>query len=38
MIVMACDGRRGLSAMVIGSETQKVVTHSHVPVTIYWEH
>ena len=38
MIVMACDGRRGLSAMVIGSETQKVVNHSHVPVTIYREH
>jgi len=38
MIVMASHGRRGLSAMVIGSETQKVVNHSHVPVTIYREH
>src|SRR6516162_1200749 len=37
MIVMASHGRRGLSAMVIGSETQKVVNHSHVPVTIYRE-
>jgi len=38
LIVMASHGRRGLSAMVIGSETQKVVNHSHVPVTIYREH
>jgi nucleotide-binding universal stress UspA family protein len=37
MIVMASHGRRGLSAMVIGSETQKVVNHSHIPVTIYRE-
>jgi nucleotide-binding universal stress UspA family protein len=35
MIVMASHGRRGLSAMLIGSETQKVVNHSHIPVTIY---
>ena len=34
MIVMASHGRRGLSAMLIGSETQKVVNHSHIPVTI----
>jgi nucleotide-binding universal stress UspA family protein len=37
MIVMASHGRRGLSAMMIGSETQKVVNHSHIPVTIYRE-
>ena len=37
MIVMASHGRRGLSAIVIGSETQKVVNHSHIPVTIYRE-
>jgi nucleotide-binding universal stress UspA family protein len=35
MIVMASHGRRGLSALLIGSETQKVVNHSPVPVTIY---
>jgi nucleotide-binding universal stress UspA family protein len=35
MIVMASHGRRGLSAILIGSETQKVVNHSHIPVTIY---
>ena len=37
MIVMASHGRRGLSAVLIGSETQKVVNHSHIPVTIYKE-
>jgi nucleotide-binding universal stress UspA family protein len=37
MILMASHGRRGLSAMMIGSETQKVVNHSHIPVTIYKE-
>ena len=35
MIVMASHGRRGLSAILIGSETQKVLNHSHIPVTIY---
>jgi nucleotide-binding universal stress UspA family protein len=35
MIVMASHGRRGLSGMMIGSETQRVVNHSHIPVTIY---
>jgi nucleotide-binding universal stress UspA family protein len=37
MIVMASHGRRGLSAVLIGSETHKVVNHSHIPVTIYRE-
>jgi len=37
MIVMASHGRRGLSAVLIGSETQKVVNNSHIPVTIYRE-
>jgi nucleotide-binding universal stress UspA family protein len=35
MIVIASHGRRGLSALMIGSETQKVVNHSHIPVVIY---
>jgi nucleotide-binding universal stress UspA family protein len=35
IIVMASHGRRGLSAMLLGSETQKVVNHSHIPVLIY---
>jgi nucleotide-binding universal stress UspA family protein len=34
LIVMASHGRRGLSAMLLGSETQKVLTHSPVPVLV----
>jgi len=34
LIVMASHGRRGLSAIVLGSETQKVLTHSSIPVLV----
>lgn len=34
LIVMASHGRRGVSAMVLGSETQKVLTHSEIPVLV----
>ena len=34
MIVMASHGRRGLSAMILGSETQKVLPHSTIPVLV----
>ncbi len=34
-IFMASHGRRGLSAVLLGSETQKVLTHSTVPVMVY---
>jgi len=34
LIVMASHGRRGLSAVLLGSETQKVLTHSKVPVLV----
>jgi nucleotide-binding universal stress UspA family protein len=34
LIVMASHGRRGMSALLLGSETQKVVTHSTVPVLV----
>ena len=34
LIVMASHGRRGLSAMVLGSETNKVLTHSSIPVLV----
>jgi nucleotide-binding universal stress UspA family protein len=34
-IFMASHGRRGLSAMLLGSETQKVLTHSTLPVMVY---
>ncbi len=33
-IVMASHGRRGMSALLLGSETQKVLTHSKVPVIV----
>ena len=35
LIVMASHGRRGLSALVLGSETVKVLTHCSVPVLVY---
>ncbi len=34
LIVMASHGRRGLSALVLGSETHKVLTHSKIPVLV----
>ncbi len=34
LIVMASHGRRGLSALLLGSETQKVLTHSDLPVLV----
>jgi nucleotide-binding universal stress UspA family protein len=35
LIMMASHGRRGVKALLIGSETQKVLTHSRVPVLVY---
>jgi nucleotide-binding universal stress UspA family protein len=35
LIVMASHGRRGVSALVLGSETVKVLTHSTIPVLVY---
>ena len=34
LIVMASHGRRGLTSVLIGSETQHVLTHSHIPVLV----
>jgi nucleotide-binding universal stress UspA family protein len=34
LVVMASHGRRGLSGVLLGSETQKVLTHSKVPVLV----
>jgi nucleotide-binding universal stress UspA family protein len=34
LIVMASHGRRGLAGLLLGSETQKVLTHSKVPVLV----
>jgi nucleotide-binding universal stress UspA family protein len=35
LIVMASHGRRGVAALLLGSETVKVLTHSTVPVLVY---
>lgn len=35
LIAMASHGRRGMRALLIGSETQKVLTHSKLPVLVY---
>jgi nucleotide-binding universal stress UspA family protein len=34
LILMASHGRRGISAVVLGSETMKVLTHSAIPVLV----
>ena len=34
LLVMASHGRRGVSALLLGSETQKVLTHSKLPVLV----
>jgi nucleotide-binding universal stress UspA family protein len=35
VIVMASHGRRGVKALVLGSETHKLLTHSKIPVLVY---
>ena len=35
LIVMASHGRGGLSAVVLGSVTNKVLTHTKTPVLVY---
>jgi nucleotide-binding universal stress UspA family protein len=34
LVVMASHGRRGVAALLLGSETQKVLTHSTLPVLV----
>jgi nucleotide-binding universal stress UspA family protein len=34
LIMMASHGRRGMSAVLLGSETNKVLTHSKIPVLV----
>ena len=34
LIVMASHGRKGLKRLLLGSETQQVLTHSHIPVLV----
>jgi nucleotide-binding universal stress UspA family protein len=35
LIMMASHGRRGVQGLLIGSETQKVLTHTRIPVLVY---
>lgn len=35
LIAMASHGRRGVKGMLLGSETQKVLMHSTIPVLVY---
>lgn len=35
LIFMASHGRRGVRALLLGSETTKVLTHSKIPVLVY---
>jgi nucleotide-binding universal stress UspA family protein len=34
LIVMASHGRRGIKRLLLGSETQQVLTHANVPVLV----
>jgi nucleotide-binding universal stress UspA family protein len=35
LIMMASHGRKGVQGLLLGSETQKVLTHSKIPVLVY---
>ena len=35
LIFMASHGRRGITGLLLGSETNKVLTHSTIPVLVY---
>ena len=35
LIFMSSHGRRGIGALLLGSETHKVLTHSKIPVLVY---
>lgn len=35
LIAMASHGRKGVKGLLMGSETQKVLTHSQIPVLVY---
>lgn len=35
VILMASHGRRGLGSLLVGSETQRVLAHTKIPVIIY---
>ena len=35
LIIMASHGRRGIKGLLLGSETQKVLVHSAIPVMVH---
>ena len=35
LIMMASHGRKGMQGLLLGSETNKVLTHSKIPVLVY---
>ena len=35
VIFLASHGRRGIAAVILGSETQKVLTHTKIPVLVF---
>ncbi len=35
VIFMASHGRRGLESLLVGSETQRELTHCRIPVLVY---
>ena len=35
LVVMASHGRHGMSAIVVGSETVKILTHCKIPVLVH---
>jgi nucleotide-binding universal stress UspA family protein len=35
LIIMASHGRRGIKGVLLGSETQKVLVHTNIPVLVY---
>ena len=35
LICMASHGRKGISGILLGSETQRVLTHTHIPVLVH---
>jgi len=35
LIMMASHGQRGVKGLLLGSETQKVLTHSRIPVLVF---
>lgn len=35
LVAMASHGHKGIKGLLMGSETQKVLLHSHIPVLVY---